>query len=185
MARAGGRERGSPPRAPARAASGAGAATEGIRRPEGRGLSRLRCPALVVSASSAVRTAAAQSPPESFPAGVRWLGLPPVGGPMASPGTLPRWESVRRERGPIPDASHRLDQMLVLGSELGAKPPDVHDDRPRAPVEVVAPDLAQQRGPGEDPARLLREEPQQLELLERQIERPARGRHAVGLGIDR
>ena len=60
---------------------------------------------------------------------------------------------------------------FVLGAELGAQAPNVHVDCPGAPEIVVAPDFLQQLGPGEDPTRVLREVLQQLELLERQIER--------------
>jgi len=34
--------------------------------------------------------------------------------------------------------------VLVLGSELGSEPSDVHVDRPGASVEVVAPDAVQE-----------------------------------------
>ena len=50
--------------------------------------------------------------------------------------------------GPVADAPNGLDQVLVLGAELGPQPPDVHVHGARAAVEVVAPDLAQQRRAG-------------------------------------
>ena len=46
---------------------------------------------------------------------------------------------------PVPNAPHRLDQMLVLGAELRAQAAHMHVDGSRAAVEVVAPDLAQER----------------------------------------
>src|SRR6185295_5343436 len=55
----------------------------------------------------------------------------------------------------------------------------------RATVEVVPPDLTEQAGTGVDAAGVLREEPQQLELLEGQIEWTAVGRDPVGLGVER
>src|SRR5690242_12396447 len=63
---------------------------------------------------------------------------------------------------PVADVADGADQGLVLGAELGAQPPDVDVDRARAAEVVVTPDLLQQLGPGEDPARVLGEELEQL-----------------------
>jgi len=59
---------------------------------------------------------------------------------------------------------------LVVRAELGAQPPDVDVDRTGAAEVVVPPDLLQQLGPGEHPARMLREVLEQLELLVGQVE---------------
>src|SRR5215211_9107817 len=88
-------------------------------------------------------------------------------------------------RGAVPDAANRLDQPLVGGAELRAEPADVDVDRPRAAVEVVPPDLPEQRRPGEDPAPAFGEVPQQLELLERQIQRRALDAHPIRAGVER
>ena len=53
----------------------------------------------------------------------------------------------------VADVAHGADQLLVLGAELRAQPPHVHVDGAGAAEVVVAPDLLQQLGPGEDPAR--------------------------------
>src|SRR5437867_6518571 len=87
--------------------------------------------------------------------------------------------------GAVADAAYGLDQVLVLGSELGAQAPHVDIDRAGASVEVVAPDLAEQPGTRIDPPGVLRQEPEQLELLQRQVERPSARGHAKGLGVDR
>src|SRR4029450_1752075 len=78
-----------------------------------------------------------------------------------------------------------LDQALVRGSELRAKPADVDVDRPGPAVEVVPPDLPEQSRPGEPPPPAFGEVPQQLELLERQIQGRALDAHAIGAGIER
>src|SRR4051812_11276659 len=82
----------------------------------------------------------------------------------------------------VPDGA---DQRLVLGAELGPQPPHVDVDRAGAAEVVVAPDLLQQLGPGEDPARVLGEVLQELELLERQVERLALEPAGVGALVDR
>src|SRR5690349_15958458 len=71
---------------------------------------------------------------------------------------------------PVADVAHGADQGLVLGAELGAQPPDVDVDRAGAAEVVVTPDLLQQLRAGEDPARVLGEELEQLELLEGEVE---------------
>ncbi len=72
----------------------------------------------------------------------------------------------------------------MLGAELGAQPPDVHVDRAGAAEVVVTPDLLQQLSAGEDPARVLGQELQQLEFLERQVEHPAAQPGRVGGLVD-
>src|SRR5436190_16183142 len=74
---------------------------------------------------------------------------------------------------PVADVAHGADQGLVLGAELGAQPPDVDVDRAGAAEVVVTPDLLQQLRTGKDPARMLGEELEQLELLEGEVERAA------------
>src|SRR5258708_3488995 len=71
----------------------------------------------------------------------------------------------------VPDVANRADQRLVLRPELGAQPAYMHVDSPGAAEVLVSPDLGKQLRPGEHPSRMLREELQQLELLERQVER--------------
>src|SRR5262245_49401893 len=88
-------------------------------------------------------------------------------------------------RGPVADAADRLDQVLVRRAELGAQAPDVDVHRPGAAVEVVAPDLPHEGRPGEDAPRVLGQEPQQLELLERQVKRRAVEAHAEGARVQR
>ena len=105
-----------------------------------------------------------------------------TGGVQASTGAGSR--SVRRGAAgrwhePVADVAHGADQRLVLGAELGPQPPHVDVDRPGAPEVVVAPDLLQQLGPGEDPARVLGQVLQQLELLVGQVQRPGPRTRAV------
>src|SRR5687768_5951845 len=71
----------------------------------------------------------------------------------------------------VADVAHGADQGLVLGAELGAQPPHVDVDGAGATEIVVAPDLLQQLGAGEDPARVLREVLEELELLVGEVER--------------
>src|SRR5438093_3266040 len=47
----------------------------------------------------------------------------------------------------VAHATNRLDDRLVLGTELGSEATDVHVDRPGAAVAVVAPHLSEQLGP--------------------------------------
>src|SRR6202046_984104 len=82
----------------------------------------------------------------------------------------PAWASVGLCRDePVPDVADRADQCLVLGAELGAQPAHMHVNGPGAAEVVIAPHLLQQLRPGEDPARVLGQELQQLELLEGQV----------------
>ena len=70
----------------------------------------------------------------------------------------------------------------MLGAELRAQTADVHVDGAGAAEEVVAPDLLQQLGAGEDPARVLGEVLEQLELLVGELEQPpAQPRRVRGL----
>src|SRR5439155_9905304 len=89
-----------------------------------------------------------------------------------------------RHHEPVADVAHGPDRGLVLGTQLGPQPADVDVDRARAAVVVVAPDLLQQLGAGEDPAGVLREELDQLELLEGQVEHPATHLRGVGGLVD-
>src|ERR1700735_1084087 len=73
----------------------------------------------------------------------------------------------------IADVADRADERLMVGAELGPQAAHVHVDGPGAAEVVVAPHLLEQLGPGKDPARVLGQELQQLELLERQVERVA------------
>ena len=84
----------------------------------------------------------------------------------------------------VADLADRADHRLVLRAELGAQPPDVHVDRAGAAEVVVAPDLAQQLVAGEDPARVLGQELQQLELLVGEVERPALELGGVRVRVD-
>src|SRR5215470_16811775 len=82
---------------------------------------------------------------------------------LAAPGGAGRDELVA-------DVAHRADQGLVLRAKLGAEPSHMDVDCSRAAEVVVSPHLLQQLGPGEHVPRVLGEELQQLELLERQVE---------------
>jgi hypothetical protein len=72
----------------------------------------------------------------------------------------------------------------VLLAELGAKPPYVDVDRPGAPVVLVAPYPVEQGLAGEDLARVLAQEPQQLVLHVGQVEHAAGHRRLVGLEVE-
>ena len=106
----------------------------------------------------------------------------------SSPASWPvRWSSLApgRWHEPVTNVADGANQRLVLGAELGAQPPDVHINRAGAAEVVIAPDLLEQLGPGEDPGRVLGQELQQLEFLERQVERAAAQAGRVGRLIDR
>ena len=75
----------------------------------------------------------------------------------------------------VADVADRPDQRLVLAAELGPQPPDVDVHGAGTAEVVVAPDLLEQLGPAEDPAGVLGEELQQLELLVGEVEQPGRG----------
>ncbi len=90
----------------------------------------------------------------------------------------------RRGHELVADVADGADQRLVLDAELGAQPADVDVDGAGAAEVVVAPDLLQQLVPGEDPARVLGEELEQLELLVGEVERPARELGGVGVLVD-
>ena len=70
---------------------------------------------------------------------------PQPSGPQSSGSVVWRGRSVA-------DASHRLDQVLVLGPKLRPQAPDVNIDRSSPSVEVISPDLAKQGGSGADAA---------------------------------
>src|SRR4051794_13603958 len=67
----------------------------------------------------------------------------------------------------VADVAHRADERLALRTELRAQASYMYVDSAGAAEVVVAPDLLQQLGAGEDPARVLCEALQPLELLER------------------
>ena len=85
---------------------------------------------------------------------------------------------------PVAHVAHGTDQRLVLRAELGPQPPHVDVHRPGAAEVVIAPHLLQQLGAGEDPAGMLGEELQQLELLEREIQDAGAQPGAVGGLVD-
>src|SRR5690606_9201440 len=73
---------------------------------------------------------------------------------------------------------------LVFAAELGAQPSHVHVDGAGAAEEVVTPDLLEQLGAGEHPARVLGEVLEQLELLVGEVERAAAQPGGVGALVD-
>ena len=73
----------------------------------------------------------------------------------------------------VTDVADGSDQRLVFGAELGTQPPYVYVDGAGAAEVVVPPDLLQQLGSAEDPAWVLGEVLEQLELLVGQIQRSA------------
>ncbi len=85
---------------------------------------------------------------------------------------------------PVADVADGADQRLVLGAELGAQAAHVHVDGAGAAEVVVAPDLLQQLLAAEDPARVLGEELEELELLEGQVERAAADLRGVRRVVD-
>ena len=84
----------------------------------------------------------------------------------------------------VADVADGADHRLVLGAELGAQPPHVDVDGAGAAEVVVAPDLLQQLGAGEDPARVLGEVLEQLELLVGEVERAAAELGRVAVLVD-
>jgi len=125
----------------------------------------------------------------------RGRGVPPgapgglvTGRPVAARGPFGHRAAFRPvsldRHEPVADVAHGADQRLVLGAELGPQPPDVDVDRARAAEVVVAPDLLQQLGAGEDPARMLGEELEQLEFLEGEVEDAAAQPGRVGRLVD-
>ena len=84
----------------------------------------------------------------------------------------------------IADVADRADERLVVGAELGAQTADVDVDRACAAEVVVAPDLLQQLLAGEDPAGVLGEELEELELLEREVEGAVLELGGVGRVVD-
>src|ERR687897_90226 len=86
---------------------------------------------------------------------------------------------------PVSDVAHGPDEHLVVGAQLRAQPAHVDVHGPRAAEVVVAPDLLQQLRAGEDAARVLREVLEELELLERQVQRAAADLGGVARLVDR
>src|SRR5690606_40682355 len=74
-------------------------------------------------------------------------------------------------RGRPPPTSTRFPYTTLFRSELGAQPAHVHVDGAGTAEVVIAPHLLQQLRPAQHPPGVLSEELQQLELLERQVER--------------
>ena len=70
----------------------------------------------------------------------------------------------------VADIADGADEGLVLAAELGPQPSHVDVDGPGPAEVVVAPDLLEQLRAAEHPARVLREELQQLELLVGEVE---------------
>src|SRR5690606_30030858 len=91
---------------------------------------------------------------------------------------LAAWAVVGDEA--VADVADRSYEGLVLGAALGAEAADVHVHGAGAAEVVVAPDLLQELRAGEDPARVLGEVLQQLELLEGQVEDPSAEAGGVG-----
>src|SRR5690242_19802930 len=150
-------------------------------------------PARPPGSSSAVRSCRA-GPPRLHLAAQLAVAPRGAGGPAGSRRVRPRVTGAARMPAaavlrlqrdePVAHVAYRTDQRLVLGAELGPQPPHVHVHRPGAAEVVIAPHLLQQVGPGEDPAGMLCEEFQQLELLEREIQHPAAQPRAVGGLVD-
>ena len=84
----------------------------------------------------------------------------------------------------VADVADGADQRLVLGAELGPQPAHVDVDRAGAAEVVVAPDLLQQLRAGEDPARVLGQVLEQLELLVGEVERAAAQLGGVAVLVD-
>src|SRR5215510_9218473 len=72
---------------------------------------------------------------------------------------------------PVAHRPHGLDEPGPFLAELGPEPADVHVDGPGPAVVLVAPDTGQQLLPREHLPRVRREEPQQLVLHVRQVQR--------------
>src|SRR6201992_1574102 len=84
----------------------------------------------------------------------------------------------------VADVTDGADQGLVLGAQLGPQPPDMHVHRAGAAEVVIDPDLLQQVGAGENAARVLGQKLQQLEFLDREVQRPAAQPGRVGGLVD-
>src|SRR4029453_4241563 len=80
--------------------------------------------------------------------------------------------------------AHGLDQAGVLLAELGPEPPDVDVDGAGAAVVLVAPDPGQQGLAGEDLARGLGQELEQLVIHVGGVEGPAVDEGLVGLEVE-
>src|SRR5260370_14140747 len=85
-------------------------------------------------------------------------------------GSRPR-PAMRRPHRLVAHVADRADQRLVLGAQLGPQPSHVHVDGAGAAEAVIAPYLLKQLPAGEDPAGMLGQVLQQLELLVGQVNR--------------
>src|SRR4051812_1889938 len=90
----------------------------------------------------------------------------------------------RRNHEAVADVADGSDDLLVLDAELRPEPTYVDVNRAGAAEVVVAPHLLEQLGAGEDPAGVLRQELEQLELLEREVEHPRANPGGVGGLVD-
>ena len=125
-----------------------------------------------------VRREARRSPPrgrrrrgqQDHPAGQR----PPVA--RTEPAV-----AVRTSRQHVPHTAHGVDQpRLALGLGLAAQVADVDLERVGGRGEVVAPDLLEDEGPVEHPARPAQEHLQQRELGAGQLDRAVAAAHLAG-----
>src|SRR2546421_5779734 len=85
---------------------------------------------------------------------------------------------------PVTDRPHRLDQPAPLFAELGPQPADVDVDGPCPAVVLVSPHTRQQLLAGEHLAGVGGEEPQELVLHIREVERAAAHRRLVRLEVE-
>ena len=85
---------------------------------------------------------------------------------------------------PVADAPAVDDEATALRVELAPQPARVRVERARAAGRAEAPDVAQQLVLGEDPRRLRRQRPQQLELLVRELDLATGDRDLAGRRVD-
>src|SRR2546421_8733602 len=71
---------------------------------------------------------------------------------------------------PVPDSAHRLDQFVLLVTELLSEVSDVNLDVVGVAEEVVAPDLVQDAIPGQHLVRVHHQQPEQVELASRKLD---------------
>ena len=74
---------------------------------------------------------------------------------------------------PVAHIADGANQVLVVGAEFGAQAADVDVHGAGAAVVVIAPDLVEQLGPGENAPRMLGQIFQQLEFLVGEVQGPA------------
>ncbi len=84
----------------------------------------------------------------------------------------------------VPDGADGLDQVGLLLTELGPKPPHMDVDGAGTAEVLIAPHSRQQNLASEDLARVCREETEQLVLHEREVERTAGEGSLVGLEVE-